>query len=151
MFGLSAPAPRPHRPSGEGDCNAGYKDEASCCDDESRSAFRRRRGVVAAASLVFVASIASPPRLMDDVDAVQAQIARNMLASGDWVTARLTGRLPREVAVGLLDHGRVVTESSAFTTGLHACRWLLQSCFFAGSHTASGVGPSTTRPDCTPA
>ena len=26
---------------------------------------------------------------MDDVDAVQAQIARNMLESGDWVTARL--------------------------------------------------------------
>lgn len=26
---------------------------------------------------------------MDDVDAVQAQIARNMLTSGDWVTARL--------------------------------------------------------------
>ena len=28
---------------------------------------------------------------MDDVDAVQGQIARNMLASGDWVTARLDG------------------------------------------------------------
>jgi len=28
---------------------------------------------------------------MDDVDAVQAQIARNMLNSGDWVTARLDG------------------------------------------------------------
>jgi 4-amino-4-deoxy-L-arabinose transferase-like glycosyltransferase len=28
---------------------------------------------------------------MDDVDAVQAQIARNMLVSGDWVTARLNG------------------------------------------------------------
>jgi 4-amino-4-deoxy-L-arabinose transferase-like glycosyltransferase len=28
---------------------------------------------------------------MDDVDAVQAQIARNMLGSGDWVTARLNG------------------------------------------------------------
>ena len=28
---------------------------------------------------------------MDDVDAVQAQIARNMLQSGDWVTARLNG------------------------------------------------------------
>ena len=28
---------------------------------------------------------------MDDVDAVQGQIARNMLQSGDWVTARLDG------------------------------------------------------------
>jgi len=28
---------------------------------------------------------------MDDVDGVQAQIARNMLDSGDWVTARLNG------------------------------------------------------------
>ena len=28
---------------------------------------------------------------MDDVDAVQAQIARNMLTSGDWVTAHLDG------------------------------------------------------------
>ena len=33
----------------------------------------------------------SPPSLVDDVDAVQAQIARNMLVSGDWVTARLDG------------------------------------------------------------
>ena len=33
----------------------------------------------------------SPPGLMDDVDAVQAQIARNMLTTGDWVIARLDG------------------------------------------------------------
>ncbi|MGZ4853931.1 MAG: hypothetical protein ACXVKH_01830, partial [Candidatus Angelobacter sp.] len=39
--------------------------------------------VVAAACFVFLLNIASPPRLMDDVDAVQAQIARNMLVSGD--------------------------------------------------------------------
>jgi len=47
--------------------------------------------VTAAACLIFLVSIASPPRLMDDVDAVQAQAARTMLASGDWVTARLDG------------------------------------------------------------
>jgi 4-amino-4-deoxy-L-arabinose transferase-like glycosyltransferase len=47
--------------------------------------------VTAAACLVFLVSIGSPPRLMDDVDAVQAQAARNMLVSGDWVTARLDG------------------------------------------------------------
>ena len=28
---------------------------------------------------------------MDDVDASQALVARNMLQSGDWVTARLDG------------------------------------------------------------
>lgn len=33
----------------------------------------------------------SPPALMDDVDAVQAQIARTMLDSGDFVTAKLDG------------------------------------------------------------
>jgi 4-amino-4-deoxy-L-arabinose transferase-like glycosyltransferase len=43
------------------------------------------------AAAVFLGCIISPPGLMDDVDAVQAQIARNMLESGDWVTARLNG------------------------------------------------------------
>jgi asparagine synthase (glutamine-hydrolysing) len=47
--------------------------------------------VVAAAAAIFLGGILSPPSLMDDVDAVQAQIARNMLESGDWVTARLNG------------------------------------------------------------
>jgi len=47
--------------------------------------------VVAAASFVFLVSVVAPPRLVDDVDAVQATIARNMLNSGDWVTARLDG------------------------------------------------------------
>jgi 4-amino-4-deoxy-L-arabinose transferase-like glycosyltransferase len=47
--------------------------------------------VAAIAALVFFGCIISPPSLMDDVDSVQAQIARNMLQSGDWVTARLDG------------------------------------------------------------
>jgi 4-amino-4-deoxy-L-arabinose transferase-like glycosyltransferase len=47
--------------------------------------------VVTIAILIFGVSVISPPSLMDDVDAVQAQIARNMLQSGDWVTARLDG------------------------------------------------------------
>lgn len=47
--------------------------------------------VVAVAALVFLGNIVSPPSLLDDVDAVQGQIARNMLDSGDWVTARLNG------------------------------------------------------------
>ena len=47
--------------------------------------------VLAFAGAVYLGCIVSPPSLMDDVDAVQAQIARNMLTSGDWVTARLDG------------------------------------------------------------
>ena len=43
------------------------------------------------AGSVYLSGIISPPSLQDDVDAVQAQIARNMLATGDWVTARLDG------------------------------------------------------------
>ena len=47
--------------------------------------------VLLVAALIYIGCIISPPALMDDVDAVQAQIARNMLESGDWVTARLNG------------------------------------------------------------
>jgi 4-amino-4-deoxy-L-arabinose transferase-like glycosyltransferase len=43
------------------------------------------------AAAIYIPSLISPPSLMDDVDAVQAQIARNMLSSGDWVTAHLDG------------------------------------------------------------
>src|SRR6476620_11677440 len=43
------------------------------------------------AAAIYLGCILSPPSLMDDVDAVQAQIARTMLTSGDWVTARLDG------------------------------------------------------------
>jgi 4-amino-4-deoxy-L-arabinose transferase-like glycosyltransferase len=53
--------------------------------------FRNELIVVLFASIVFLGCVVSPPSLMDDVDAVQAQIARNMLDSGDWVTARLNG------------------------------------------------------------
>jgi 4-amino-4-deoxy-L-arabinose transferase-like glycosyltransferase len=47
--------------------------------------------VLLVAAAVYAGCMISPPSLMDDVDAVQAQIARNMLASGDFVTARLDG------------------------------------------------------------
>jgi 4-amino-4-deoxy-L-arabinose transferase-like glycosyltransferase len=43
------------------------------------------------AGIIYVGCIISPPSLMDDVDAVHAQISRNMLTSGDWVTSRLDG------------------------------------------------------------
>jgi 4-amino-4-deoxy-L-arabinose transferase-like glycosyltransferase len=55
-------------------------------------------GVLLVAGAVYLGCIISPPSLMDDVDAVQAQIARNMLTSGDWVTARLDGVLYLEKA-----------------------------------------------------
>ncbi|HEX4748839.1 MAG TPA: glycosyltransferase family 39 protein [Bryobacteraceae bacterium] len=54
--------------------------------------------VIAVAAAVYLGCIISPPSLMDDVDAVQAQIARNMLHSGDWVSARLDGVLYLEKA-----------------------------------------------------
>jgi 4-amino-4-deoxy-L-arabinose transferase-like glycosyltransferase len=47
--------------------------------------------VLLLAAAIYLGCILSPPSLMDDVDAVQAQIARNMVTSGDWVTARLDG------------------------------------------------------------
>ena len=59
----------------------------------SRTISRRQAFLVVVlfAAAVYLGCIFSPPSLMDDVDAVQAQIARNMLTSGDWVTARLDG------------------------------------------------------------
>ena len=55
------------------------------------SSLRYQVIVVLFAAVVYLGCCISPPGLMDDVDAVQAQIARNMLDSGDWVTARLDG------------------------------------------------------------
>ena len=47
--------------------------------------------VAAFAATIFLGCIFSPPSLMDDVDSVQSQVARNMLTSHDWVTARIDG------------------------------------------------------------
>jgi 4-amino-4-deoxy-L-arabinose transferase-like glycosyltransferase len=59
---------------------------------DSPTAFRRYELIVLAlAAVVFLGCILSPPSLMDDVDATQAQIARNMIDSGDWVTPHLNG------------------------------------------------------------
>lgn len=46
---------------------------------------------IAVALVAYIGTMFAPPHLMDDVDGVQAQIARNMLTSGDWVTPRLNG------------------------------------------------------------
>src|SRR5579863_4047657 len=58
---------------------------------DSGHRFRCELIVIAVAAVVFLGCVFSPPSLMDDVDAVQAQISRNMLDSGDWVTAHLDG------------------------------------------------------------
>ena len=47
--------------------------------------------VVFFAALIFLGTVPAPPSLQEDVDAANAGIARNMLESGDWVTARLDG------------------------------------------------------------
>ncbi len=55
------------------------------------SRWRSQLLVLAAAISIFIGCIVSPPSLMDDVDAVQGQIARNMIDSGDCVTPHLDG------------------------------------------------------------
>jgi 4-amino-4-deoxy-L-arabinose transferase-like glycosyltransferase len=55
---------------------------------------RRRRyslALVLVAAAVFFGCMVSPPSLMDDIDASHAQLARNMIRSGDWVIPRLDG------------------------------------------------------------
>ncbi len=47
--------------------------------------------VLLLAAAIFGGCMFSPPHLLDDTDAVLAQIGRNMLTSGDWVTAHLDG------------------------------------------------------------
>ena len=54
--------------------------------------------VVLITATIYLGCIESPPSLVDDVDSVQAQIAKTMLTSGDWVTARLDGVLYLEKA-----------------------------------------------------
>jgi 4-amino-4-deoxy-L-arabinose transferase-like glycosyltransferase len=47
--------------------------------------------LVIVAVIVFFGCIVSPPGLMDDVDAVHGQMARNMVDSGDWIIPHLNG------------------------------------------------------------
>src|SRR3954469_17116106 len=58
---------------------------------EARFAMREQLLVLAFAAAIFLGCFFSPPHLQDDVDAVQATIARNMIATGDWVTPHLNG------------------------------------------------------------
>ncbi len=79
--------------------------------------------VLLVAAAVYAGCMISPPSLMDDVDAVQAQIARNMLTSGDWVTARLDGipYLEKAPLIYWLIADR--SKSSAPPTGPRAFPW----------------------------
>jgi 4-amino-4-deoxy-L-arabinose transferase-like glycosyltransferase len=47
--------------------------------------------VLLCAAAIYLGCIVSPPSLVDDVDSVQAQVARHMVDSGDWVTAHIDG------------------------------------------------------------
>jgi 4-amino-4-deoxy-L-arabinose transferase-like glycosyltransferase len=47
--------------------------------------------VALVAGAIYLGCSVSPPSLMDDVDAAVAQISRNMVTSGDWVTPRVDG------------------------------------------------------------
>ena len=64
--------------------------------NEDETAQTRRRTwtwvllAVLCAAFIYLPTLFTP-NLMDDTDAVNAQIPRNMLSSGDWVTARLDG------------------------------------------------------------
>jgi 4-amino-4-deoxy-L-arabinose transferase-like glycosyltransferase len=53
--------------------------------------WRAYLAVLLISSAAYLGCVLSPPSLMDDVDAGQAQVARNMIASGDWVTAHMDG------------------------------------------------------------
>jgi 4-amino-4-deoxy-L-arabinose transferase-like glycosyltransferase len=50
------------------------------------------------AATIYIGCVLSPPSIMDDVDAVHAQLAKTMVTSGDWVTMRLDGILYLEKA-----------------------------------------------------
>jgi 4-amino-4-deoxy-L-arabinose transferase-like glycosyltransferase len=55
------------------------------------SFFRSDFIVLLFAAVIYLGCIVSPPSLMDDSDAVLAQIGRTMLQTGDWVIAHLDG------------------------------------------------------------
>ena len=72
-----------------------YQQEGSAIDVLAPQQLPSRRHyeivLLIVAMIVFFGCIISPPALMDDVDAVHGQIARNMVQSGDWVIAHLDG------------------------------------------------------------
>ena len=61
---------------------------------------RRVLLVVLFACLIYLPSLVSPPHLMDDVDAANAEIPRTMIQTGDWVTPHLDGVAYLEKPIG---------------------------------------------------
>jgi asparagine synthase len=67
--------------------------------------------VVVIAAAIFIGTGFGPPHLMDDVDEVQAQVAANMVRSGDWVVrqdstrnkAARNGSMPDEWCRPIID------------------------------------------------
>jgi len=72
-----------------------YQQDESAIDVAAFQRLRPQRHydivLLIVAAIVFFGCIISPPALMDDVDAVHGQMARNMVQSGDWVIAHLNG------------------------------------------------------------
>jgi 4-amino-4-deoxy-L-arabinose transferase-like glycosyltransferase len=71
---------------------------ATAGNSPSDSFFTRNRSflylfVALIAGITYISCATSPPSLMDDTDAVQGQIAQNMVTSHDWVTPRVDGVL----------------------------------------------------------
>jgi 4-amino-4-deoxy-L-arabinose transferase-like glycosyltransferase len=68
--------------------------EMSASTDEDLPILRNRRLylaiIVAVWALIYLTTLAHPP-LMDDADTVHAEAAREMAASGDWVTLHING------------------------------------------------------------
>ncbi len=63
-----------------------------------RPSLRNQVLIVLIASVTFLIGCISPPHLQDDVDGTQGEIAKTMLHTGNWVTARLDGVLYLEKA-----------------------------------------------------
>jgi 4-amino-4-deoxy-L-arabinose transferase-like glycosyltransferase len=63
-----------------------------------RISLRNQLLLVIVAAITFLGGCISPPHLQDDVDGTQGQIAKTMLQTGDWVTARLDGVIYLEKA-----------------------------------------------------
>jgi 4-amino-4-deoxy-L-arabinose transferase-like glycosyltransferase len=52
------------------------------------------------ACLIYIPSLISPPHLMDDVDAANAAVPRNIIQSGDWVTPHMDNIAYMEKPIG---------------------------------------------------